>query len=58
MATPSNSLVACSRRSKALGRLVAGGILFVIGIGGTGVLVDTYTGVGTQSASVAMRGAA
>jgi hypothetical protein len=43
MATP-NSLFASSRRSKAFGLMVAGGILFVIGIGGSGALVGAYTG--------------
>lgn len=41
MAAPSNSLFASRRRSKALGLVVAGGILFVIGIGG----LDAFGGV-------------
>jgi hypothetical protein len=50
MATPPNTLFASSRRSKALGLLVAGGILFVIGIGGSTALVGAYTGAMTKSA--------
>jgi hypothetical protein len=51
MATQSHSLFASSRRSKAFGLLVAGGILFVIGIGGSGALVSAYTGAITRSAA-------
>jgi hypothetical protein len=51
MATQSHSLFASSRRSKAFGLLVAGGILFVIGIGGSGALVSSYTGAITCSAA-------
>jgi hypothetical protein len=58
MATPSNTLFASSRRSTALGLLVAGGILFVIGIGGSGALMGTYTGAISRSAVVQTRGAA
>ncbi len=50
MATPPTSLFASSRCSKAFGLLLAGGILFVIGIGGSGALVGAYTGAITRSA--------
>jgi hypothetical protein len=51
MVTPFNSLFASSRRSKALGVLVAGGILFVIGIGGSGALMGAPTGAPIEVAS-------
>ena len=44
------SLFASSRHSKALGLLVAGGILFVVGLGGAGALLGAYTGVIAQTA--------
>ncbi|MGO9829404.1 MAG: hypothetical protein ACLPJH_04640 [Myxococcaceae bacterium] len=49
MATPSNTVPTPHVRSRALGVLVAGGILFVIGIGGSGVLHGADAGAGTQS---------
>ncbi len=49
MVTPSNTVPAPTVRSRALGALVAGGILFVIGIGGSGVLHGADAGAGTQS---------
>ena len=48
MVTPSNSLVPSSRRQKALGVLVAGGILFAIGFGGPGPLLGTATGASSE----------
>jgi hypothetical protein len=50
MATPSNTLFASSRRCKAWGLLVAGGMLFAIGIGGSGALLGAYTGANSLSA--------
>jgi hypothetical protein len=58
MATSSNTLFASSRRSQSLGLLVAGGILFVIGIGGSGALVGAYTGAISQAVTSAVRVAA
>ena len=51
MVTPSASHSASGRHSKALGVLVAGGILFVIGIGGPGALLGASTGATTEVAS-------
>jgi hypothetical protein len=50
METPSVLLFASSRRSTALRLLVAGGILFAIGLGGSSALFSAYTGAGAQSA--------
>ncbi len=50
MATTSTPLFASSRHAKAFGLLVAGGILFVIGLGGAGALVGAYTGTIAQTA--------
>jgi hypothetical protein len=58
MATSSNALFLSSRRSQSLGLLVAGGILFVIGIGGSGALVGAYTGAISQAAQTAAQVAA
>jgi hypothetical protein len=44
MVTPSNSRITSSRRTKALTVLVAGGILFAIGFGGSGALLGASTG--------------
>jgi len=48
MATPSNTVQVSNGRSRALGALLAGGILFVIGIGG-GVLSGASSGAGVES---------
>lgn len=58
MATSSNTLFTSSRRSQSLGLLVAGGILFVIGIGGSGALFGAYTGLLAQGSAVHARVAA
>ena len=58
MATSSNSLFAATRRSKAVGLLVAGGILFVVGVGGSGALVAAYTGSIAGNTVTAVHGAA
>jgi len=44
MATATNALFASTRRARSLGLLVAGGIFFVIGIGGSGALWGAYSG--------------
>ena len=44
MVTPSKLLQASGHRSKARGLLLAGGILFVIGIGGSGLLAPELGG--------------
>ncbi len=49
MATPSNTVQASNGRGRALGVLLAGGILFVIGIGGSGVLSGASGGAGVES---------
>jgi hypothetical protein len=46
----SNPHYASSRRMRPLGLLVAGGILFVIGIGGSGALMGASTNAVIQSA--------
>jgi hypothetical protein len=51
MATPSVSQPAPGRHFKTLGVLVAGGILFAIGIGGPGALLGASTGATTEVAS-------
>lgn len=56
MTTP-NTLFASVRRTKAYGLLVAGGMLFAIGVGGSGALVAAYTGA-TASNTVALHSAA
>ncbi|MGO8970320.1 MAG: hypothetical protein ACLQDQ_12200 [Myxococcaceae bacterium] len=58
MATTSNSLFAATRRSKAVGLLVAGAILFVVGVGGSGALVAAYTGAVSGNTVTAVHGAA
>ena len=52
MATSSASLFASSRHSKAFGLVVAGGILFLVGVGGSGALLSAYTGPIAQTAGV------
>jgi hypothetical protein len=58
MATSSSALFASTRRSNSLGLLVAGGILFVIGFGGTGALWSAYSGVISSAPTVAVNRAA
>lgn len=58
MAALSSSLFASSRRSRVLGLLVAGGILFVIGIGGSGVFVGASATAVAERAEDQSQGAA
>lgn len=51
MVTPSNSLFTSRPRAKALGVLVAGGILFAIGFGGPGALWGASTGATAEVTS-------
>jgi hypothetical protein len=53
MATASKHFLESTRRSNAFGLLVAGGILFVLGFGGSSVLLgsDTGSGRGSQAAA-------
>ncbi len=50
MATPSNPHLASSRPGKALAALLAGGILFVIGIGGSSALLGATGASGNHAA--------
>ncbi len=58
MATSSNSLFAATRRSKAIGLLVAGAMLFAVGVGGSGALVAAYTGAIAGNSVASVHGAA
>jgi hypothetical protein len=49
MVTSSNALFVSTRRSHWFGLAVAAGILFVVGIGGTGALWGAYTGATAQA---------
>jgi hypothetical protein len=55
MATSSNALFTSSRRSQSLGLWVAGGILFVIGFGGSSAVLGAYTGALSQVAASGVR---
>jgi hypothetical protein len=57
MSTSTNTLFSSSRRAKAFGLLIAGGVLFLIGIGGSGALVVAYTGAVANTPVVAVHGA-
>ncbi len=50
MAASSNSLFASTRHSKAIGLLVAGAMLFAVGVGGSGALLAAYTGANSVAA--------
>jgi len=56
--TTSNTLFASSRRTKAFGLLVAGGMLFAIGVGGSGAMVAAYTGAIAGNSVARVHGAA
>jgi hypothetical protein len=58
MAASFNTLFPSSRRSHTLGLLVAGGILFVIGFGGSGLLFGMHTGFLNHVVATSIRVAA
>jgi hypothetical protein len=58
MASATNSLFASSRRSRALGLLIAAGVLFIATVGGSSALYGAYTGVAQTHAAAAARVAA
>jgi hypothetical protein len=58
MATPSNTLFASTRRTKAFGLMVAGGMLFAIGVGGSGALFAAYTGASAGNSVARVHSAA
>jgi hypothetical protein len=58
MTSANNNLFVSSRHSRSLGLLVAGAVLFIVGVGGSSALFGAYTGAVAQATAAVARVAA